>query len=166
MDEQNMSQEQAADLAALESMAGDQASEPQNSAVQVVHTVALEVEISGLLKMLAAVIRPALPSVADIYTESTCDSIGGVVAPVCRKHGWLQGGVGGKWGDELLCLAVVGPIAWATVEAARADLAALRARKRNSEPVDFTEQQSEGSAMQTPGADRVIVGAPIPDGDE
>jgi hypothetical protein len=126
------SSEQAADFAALQRMAAEGEAVPgaevqAGEAAPAPAGPPLSEEISGVLKLVAGMIKPALPTVAEIYTPEVCDSVGGAVGAVCDKHGWLQGGISGKYGEEIMCLAVVGPIAYATVEAAKSDIAARKA---------------------------------------
>ena len=46
------------------------------------------------------------------------------IAAVCNKHGWMQGGMMGRWGEEIACVAILGPLALQTVKGVKADLAA------------------------------------------
>ena len=119
--------EQAQDFAALERMAGE-AAPPGEAGAEAAEPARapLDAEISGLLQMLSKVVAPILPTVAEIYTAETCATIGAAIAPVCIKHRSMQDGIGGRYGEEILAAAVVLPIAWATVEAARGDLAARK----------------------------------------
>jgi len=122
-----MSAEQAQDRAALLAAVAGEApppgspeAEPQPPAVD------LAAELSGLLLTVSAVLKPALPSLATIYTEETCGAAGAAIAGVCNKHGWLQDGVMQGYGEEVTALMVCGPMAVATVVGVRADLAAKR----------------------------------------
>lgn len=133
--EPTLQAEQAADLRQLEAMAADAPQAPGMApeTAPAPEAPALDKELASVLLMVSKMVAPALPSVAAIYTPETCELIGGSVAAVCNKHGWLQGGIGGKYGEELMCLAVVGPIAWATVEAAKTD---IEARRKDAKPVE------------------------------
>ena len=71
---------------------------------------ALAKEISDLLTMLVTVAAPALPRVAALYSPATCTAVGGAVAPVCVKRGWLANGIGGKWGEEITAGLVLLPL--------------------------------------------------------
>ena len=124
--------EESADLMNLEAMAaGDpqavvQPVEGEAEAVQV--RAPLAEELAGMLMMLSGMASPLFPSLAKIYTPETCAAVGGAIAPVCDKYGWLQNGMGGEWGPEIMCVAVVGPIGYATVLAVKNDIAARDAK--------------------------------------
>jgi hypothetical protein len=91
-------------------------------------------EIAGAVSMVASILRPVLPSVAALYPPEVAGAVGGAVAEVCKKHGWLQDGFMGPWKEELACLMIVGPLAWATYDAGKRDMAAMRA-KNGTAPV-------------------------------
>lgn len=158
-----VSGEQASDLAALQRMAaeGEQA-QAQGQGEQVTQSAPLHEEVGGLLKMMAAMVKPALPSVSAIYTDEVCGAVGNAVAPVCQKYGWLQGGIGGQYSAEILCLAVVGPLAWATVQAAKSDLAAGRAKQIESKPTnEIAAPKTDDGKPVEPGAATVQIGAAV-----
>lgn len=127
--------EQAADLAALQAAA---ASEGATSGVaKATSGVAAEEsgpdlahEIAGLVKVAVAALSPIYPSLAGIYTEETTAAASNAIAIVCRKHGWLAGGMMGNWGEEIACVAIVGPLALATYQGISADMATKRATKK------------------------------------
>lgn len=126
---QEMSAEQSADLNALkysaqqstqamqELQAGQEPEpEPQGPT--------LAEEVSGMLTLLVGMLGPIFPSLAAIYTEQVIQSVGVAVQPVCDKHGWLQGGIGGKYGEEIMALVVLAPLTYATYSGITADIAA------------------------------------------
>jgi len=162
--------EEAADLRALErAAAADPAGEPGDVPEGQDGPIAppLSQELAGMLLMLSKVVAPILPSVAAIYTEEACEAIGAAVAPVCEKHGWLQNGVGGQWGEEIMCLVVVGPMAYATYVAANNDIQAVRERKR-AEAIKRGEviladdpAKAPPGALRMPGSDTVTFGAAV-----
>lgn len=162
---QTVQAEQAADLAALQAAAVEGQTAPGTPGAEAPVAPALEKELAGLLLMVSAMLKPALPSVAAIYTQETCEAVGLHVANVCNKHGWLQGGIGGKYGEEIMCLAVVGPIAWATVEAAKTDIQARKATaKKSAGTSGGADIEAKPVAFQAnPNQDgkAVTVGAPI-----
>lgn len=122
----------------------------------------LDVELSGMLLMLSKVLSPAFPSIATIYTEESCRLVGEAVAGVCEKYGWLQGGVGGEYGPEIMCLVVVGPIAFATYGAVQGDIAARRPQKgAPGDPDKQVRVQAPPGTLRAPGADTVTVGVPV-----
>jgi len=122
----------------------------------------LDKEIAGLVLMLSKMLTPAFPSIGRIYTDEVCDSVGAAVAPVCDKYGWMQDGVGGEYGPEIMCVCVVGPLAFATYTAVQNDLAERRAKDRTKgEPGQLERPQPAPGALRTPGSDTVTVGAVI-----
>jgi len=122
----------------------------------------LDAEIAGMVLMLSKVLAPAFPSIAAIYTEEACNTLGLAVAPVCEKYGWMQGGIGGEYGPEIMCLCVAGPMAFATYAAVQNDIAERRAKERadkgGNEPKAL---QPAPGVLRVPGSDTVTFGAPI-----
>lgn len=142
--------EQAADLAALQAMA---TGEPgQAVAVQEQEQgPTLQEEIAAAMGMAVAMLGPVFPSLRTIYTPETMGAASGAIAAVCDKHGWLDGGFMGQYGPEIACLAIVGPLGFATYQGVRGDLAEM-AKKR---PIDATAK--EGVDLSAP------VPAPAPE---
>lgn len=158
--------EAASELRALELAASqdpnDQPPPPDPNAPPPVVLPALNEELAGMLLMMSKVIAPAFPSVAAIYTDEVCGSVGMAVAGVCDKYGWLQGGVGGEYGPELMCLCVVGPIAFATYGAVQGDIAARKAKERPKGPDGQPAKETPpAGAYRPPGSDTVSFGAPV-----
>lgn len=155
--------EQAAELAALEGLVKAAPAVPvpgEEQKPEAVPRPPLEQEIAGMLLMVTGILGPILPTVAKIYSKETCEAIGQAVAPVCKKHGWLQEGIGGKWGEEIMALVVVGPIGWATIEAAKADIAART--KAPEKPAQGQLPLQEKTPVPVKGGTgEFIVGAPI-----
>lgn len=163
--------EAAADLKALQRMANaDPGAQPDPEEVAAEQArPALDQEIAGALMMLAKMAGPMFPSVAEVYTDETCAAVGAAVAPVCDKYGWLQGGIGGEYGPEIMCLVVVGPMAYATYAAVQKDLEAKAAEKRRRAAergqvpqVAAPRPKDPPGTLQTPGSDTVSFGAPVP----
>lgn len=117
--------EQAADLAALTAQAAPVPA-PGAAATEAAAPQGPDLagEIAGLVTAAVTVLAPMFPSLPTIYTPQTTQAAAAAVAAVCNKHGWAQGGLMGKWGEEIACLAVVGPLAFATYQGIAADLAA------------------------------------------
>lgn len=138
------SAEQDADLAALKAMA---TGEP-GQAVAVVEEEkgpTLQEEIAGAMGMVVSILGPIFPSLKTIYTPEAMGAASGAIAGVCDKHGWLGGGLMGRYGEEIACLAIVGPLGFATWQGVRADLAEM-AKKR---PVDAVEKK-DGADLTAP----------------
>ncbi len=157
-----LSSERAADFAALDRAAREQeqTAAADGGEVDAAPVIDLGKEIAGALLVVSKMIGPMFPSVAAIYSEEMCLAVGGSMVPVCEKYGWLQGGIGGKYGPEIACLAVVGPLAWMTVEAAKADIAARRPAKPENLGLDFEAAPVQGAAA-APGQKTVTFGAPV-----
>lgn len=126
---QDMHPEQAADLAALQSEAGtEEQAMPQGQQEAPGQDVAAE--IAGLVTMLVAGLKPALPSLEKIYTKETTETAAAAIAAVCNKHGWLQGGLFGEWGVEVAAAGVLLPLGIATAKAVKADIFAAKEKTR------------------------------------
>lgn len=162
--EQAMNPEQAADFAALAAAANDAPAAPGAAVEQAAPepmAAPLNEEIAGLLQALSAVAAPMFPSLADIYTPQQCASIGAALAPVCHKHGWLQDGVGGKWGEEIMALAVVGPVAFQTYAAIRHDIDAKQAQQGQKSGAGGVLPAPAGESLPDSGK-TVTVGTVVP----
>ncbi|CDN87496.1 hypothetical protein [Hydrogenophaga intermedia] len=133
------SDEQAADLAALEAAAGQGGAPGQALATQEQEPKGptLQEEIAGLMGMVVAVLSPALPSLKTIYTPEAIGAASGAIGALCEKHGWLGDGLMGQYGAEIACVAVVGPLAWATYNGVSADLAEWKKRR----PIEATAKE-------------------------
>lgn len=166
--------EASADLLNLESMAAGDPQAPKPDAAEAEPVEAprapLAEELAGLLMMLAGMASPLFPSLVKIYTPETCAAVGGAIAPVCDKYGWLQNGMGGEWGPEIMCVAVVGPIGYATVLAVKNDIAARDAKnprkvaeegEKKIRSSDMLEAPSAPPEQSGPGAKTVTIGTVI-----
>lgn len=150
--------EQAADLAALESMAGEGA-QPVGEVQEVAAAPDLAGELGGAITMAVGMLGPMFPSVQRIYTPEVVTAVSGSVAAVCNKHGWLQDGLMGRYGEEIGCLAVVGPVAVMTYKGIQADIAA----RQPAQPVAGAGELNLSAPVPTEqaGAKTVSVGAAI-----
>ncbi|MCK9991403.1 MAG: hypothetical protein RugAbin2_02417 [Rugosibacter sp.] len=126
-----MSAEQAADLAALESDAVGQGVAPEQPGAMV--EVGLGQELAGIATALLAVASPMFPSLKPIYTPEVIGAASEAIAGVCKKHGWLSGGVMGEYAEEITALVVCGPLAFATMQAVKVDLARMKAGETETE---------------------------------
>lgn len=108
-------------------------------------------EIAAGIAAIVAALAPAMPTVAALYPPETREAVGQSIAEVCRKHGWLSGGLFGDYGAEIACAATVLPLAFATVAAYRHDRAAWE-RARNGQPAasDAPSARSEPSGGGEP----------------
>lgn len=161
---EGMSSEQAADLAALRAAAAPVA-QPGQVVEAEPERPDLGTEIAGAVTMAVALLGPIYPSLREIYTPETTQAAAGAVAAVCNKHGWLQGGMMGEYGEEITCLLIVGPLALATYKGVQADNAA-RAKtepaKEGGELLDLSAPAAPaGPAPGEPvGQKTVTFGAP------
>lgn len=144
-EEPTASAEQAADLAALQTMA---AGEPagQLQTVTEPEGPTLQEELAAAMGMAVAMLAPMFPSLRGIYTPETMGAASGAIAAVCEKHGWMQDGFMGQYGPEIACIAIVGPLGFATYQGVRGDLAAMA----KSKPIDATAKEPGGIDLAAP----------------
>lgn len=116
--------------------ANDPAAAPEPEAVRI----DVAAEVAALLKAVAGILAPAFPSLATIYTDATCKQLGDAAAPVMDKYGLTVGGLFDRWGAEITLAATALPVALATWQGVKADIAARNA------PVSKTEPAPEASA--------------------
>lgn len=161
--------EESAHLARLNAGAAQTDAEP-NDGPHLVDTagppaVNLEAELSALVRVAVAVLGPIFPSLREIYTNDTIQTVGAVVAPVCRKRGWLANGVGGKYAEEMAACAVLAPIAAATYAGITADLAVRKAAQRKEPETlpDLTAQAVAAPSAEPIPEKRVTFGATQPE---
>lgn len=142
-----LSEEQAADLGALQLAAGG--AEPPPGAEPEPQGPDVAKEIAGMMIVLVQTLKPAFPSLSEIYTEETVGAASTAIAAVCNKHGWLGGGLFGQWGEEIACLAVVGPLAFATYQGVSGDIEKIKA-KRQQQQGPRTAQPLAGPDLSAP----------------
>lgn len=121
------------DILLSEAIAVDAVNAPpavEQVAAEPVQPVNEAAEIVGLLTILAGLFTPVFPSLAKIYTPQTVQSLADAAVPVMQKRGWTTGEFLGKWAAELALAAVAVPVALATVQGVRADLAAAKATEK------------------------------------
>lgn len=128
MSEENetVAPEQAADLAALTAAASGgevKATDTATDGGQLQPQLAEE--LAGMIAMAVATLAPMFPSLKKTYTQEVTATAAGAIAAVCNKHGWMQGGMFGEFGEEVACIAIVGPLAFSTYTGIRADLQAM-----------------------------------------
>jgi hypothetical protein len=121
--------------------------------------LSLSAEIAGLVSVAVATLGPLFPSLKDTYTPEVTQAASEAIARVCEKHGWLQNGMMGKWGEEIACAAIVGPLAFQTYQGIRAD---LEARKPPSEAarLEFPDLSAK-APTEAPGAKGVTFSEPV-----
>lgn len=138
-----------AEAAALESEA---APSPAAADAAAAEGHDLPAEVAALLKTTAAMLAPMFPSLAEVYTDATCQQLGTAAAPVMEKYGLSVGGIFDRWGAEITLAATALPVAVATYQGVKADLSA---RKKPAVPAaaPYNEQNSTSgsSAQAMPG---------------
>jgi hypothetical protein len=79
------------------------------------------------VEMILATAVPVLgklyPSLVAVYTPDACAAVAMSLGPVLAKYGINLKEWGGKYQEEIGALFVCGPIAWATVQGIKADIA-------------------------------------------
>lgn len=152
------SSEQAADFAALQAAAGPGPDEVAAEEQQEQARPDLAVEIAGLVQAAVGMLAPMFPSLPGIYTPEATQAASVAVAGVCHKHGWMQGGVMGRWGEEIACVAIVGPLAFATYQGVKSDIADRQPVERIGGPDLSAPVPVAGPAPSK----AVTFGAPVP----
>lgn len=154
--------EQAADLAALQAAAAATDTPPATIEGDQAEGVRpdLATEIGGLVTVAVATLGPIFPSLKETYTPEVTQAAAQAIAAVCNKHGWMQGGMMGKWGEEIACAAIVGPLAFQTYQGIKADLAA-RAPAKPAERIAGPDMAAT-VPTEAPGQQTVTFGAPAP----
>lgn len=113
-------------------------------------------EVSALLLAVAGILTPAFPSLARIYDEPTCKRLGAATAPVLEKYGVSVGGLFDRFGAEISLIATAFPVAVATVQGVKSDLAARRQAappERVPHPGDFVPPHAGAYAQERAGGD-------------
>ena len=136
--------EAAGDVAAAQAEAAP-------AAPQVDPVAALAAEISGLAQGIVAMLTPALPSLATIYTPPAVGAAAHALAAVCVKHGWLAGGVMGEYQEEIMALMICGPLALATAGGVRADLARMKAQAGEGAALPAADAPESSPALEGGG---------------
>lgn len=149
--------EQAADLAALQASANEQAQAQAQALAEPQPEPGpdLAKEIAALVGVAVATLGPLFPSLRTTYTPEVTQAAAQAIAGVCNKHGWLSGGMMGKWGEEIACIAIVGPLAYQTAQGIKADMAA-----REAKPGETKQLAAPKVPSEVPGQNTVTFGAP------
>lgn len=116
-------------------------------------------EVAALLQTVAGLFSPLFPCLASIYTPDTCRRLGDAAAPVMDKYGWSVGGLFERWGAEITLAATAFPVAMATWQGVKADLAAKRAPKAEPSPAtgNYAAERADGAPVPAPA---LVIGAP------
>jgi len=161
-EEGEMPPEQAADFAALQAAARVGAVEEGQAQGQVEEVkIDLATEIKSLTLAFVAMAAPILPSLKRIYTEETTEQAAAAVAAVCEKHGWAPGGLMGEWGVEIGAAVVLLPLAFATVQGVKTDIANNKEAERKPATVPQVEVVQKAAPVESATFGEVVpAGAP------
>lgn len=160
MSTENMSAEQAADLAALEAQIHDEQTATASAPGEAQPAAPdLAAEVGSIILIAVNTLKPALPSLGEIYTDETVGAASQAIAAVCNKHGWLSGGLFGEYGEEVACAAVILPLGFATWKGVQGDVE--RAKARHAKQID-APTPGDLSNVPSPDQKTVIIGQPVP----
>lgn len=152
--------EQAADLAALQFAAAGAPLPVTVTATEQAPKIDLAAELAGLMALTVGTIGPMFPSLRTIYTDDTMQAASAAIASVCNKHGWMQDGVGGRFGEEIAAAFVLGPLAWATYAGIKGDLAAM-ARDKKPEAAQIAMDGAPVNSGAGDGSPHVTIGGQV-----
>ncbi len=144
---QDMSAEQRADFAALQAQAAGAPPVPGTEPQPQETGPDLAQELAGLITVATVTLRPLFPSLEATYTPEVTQAAAGAIAAVCNKHGWMQGGMMGEWGEEIACAAIVGPLAFSTYQGIRAD---IEARTKTAKQIEARTLRQDGPELEAP----------------
>lgn len=89
-------------------------------------------QVAMILGLAVPILGQMFPSIIEVYTPEAQAAVAGTVGPVLSKYGVDLGDMGSKWGPEIACVVVCGPIAMATYKGINADLAAAAAKNKQA----------------------------------
>ncbi len=145
---------QAADLAALaanaqtgEAPAGAPGSEQQIQEQKAPMNLAKEFEMG--IQFFRSFFSPIFPSLKTIYTDEVVLMVSGSVAEVCNKHNWLQDGFLGPYKEEIGCAVVVLPLALATYQGIKGDIASMQAKKDAQDHAKIDQAQVQAQQVSS-----------------
>ncbi|MEH6434236.1 hypothetical protein [Massilia sp. DD77] len=109
--------------------------------------------VAMILGVSVPILSKLYPSLAEVYTPEACEAVSASLGPVLAKYNVNLAEWGGKYQEEIGALFVCGPIAWATVQGVKADIAARAASKplEHSKPSRPAEVVTAGGAALKPG---------------
>jgi hypothetical protein len=157
---EKMSAEQAADLARLEGMAADGQPGPEQGPEQGPPQADHVESLAGLITI-GGMVAGGLGyrRVSELWQPDTCRGLAEKVVPVLEKYPWGARVLGfletGAGVEEVALAMYAAPLAYATIQAARADDAERAARRRQArEPEQAVEtiDAAPAQAQDNPGA--------------
>ena len=147
-----MNPEQAADLAALEAMATPASTPGQPSDAPTLQPgrPELQAELQALFTLAAQTIGTVYPSVKQTCDQPAIDALAAVWAAVCNKRGWLMGGIGGEYAEELAAAAVTLPLGFGIYKGIQADIASRKRVEKKTDAIDAPAMPAEPVAPVEP----------------
>lgn len=85
--------------------------------------------VEMILGVSVPILSKLYPSLESVYTPEACAAVAASLGPVLAKYNVNLSEWGGKYQEEIGALFVCGPIAWATVQAVKTDVAARAGAK-------------------------------------
>jgi len=113
-------------------------------------------ELSGLLTIVSSMFAPVFPSLTKIYTPETISSIATAAVPVMTKRGWSVSVLLGQYAEEVALLVVAAPVALATYQGIKSDIAAKN-KEAQAPQAPHALEAGEGAASINPAS----VNAPV-----
>jgi hypothetical protein len=92
--------------------------------------------VGMMLGLAVPILSKLYPSLEKVYTEEAQGQIAASVGPLLAKHNVNLADWGSSYKEEIGALFVCGPIAWATVQAVKADIAARNPAKAVAAPAE------------------------------
>jgi hypothetical protein len=115
-------------------------------------SAAVAVDNAEQIRMILDLALPLLgsmyPSLNDVYTEAARGAVAASLARVLTKYGININDWGGRYKEEIGALMVCGPIAWATVQAVKSDIAA----REKQPPKELPKPDAQYEAVRVPEA--------------
>lgn len=153
-----VSQEQAADLRALQAAAIEGADVIEQQKGEAENTASAIDETKAVIGVALGLLVPVLPYLGEIYTDEVQGRIAAAYVPVAEKYGWQTGGgIFERYGAEIMLAATVLPVAVQT-RAAHGAWVAQRERE---------QKQAEGkpvAAVESKPAQSIQFGTAVPEG--
>lgn len=151
----------AAEAAAIDAQASAATDPPGAPEAEAPAAPDVQAEVAALLQAVAGMLAPMFPSLATIYTPDTCRRLGESAAPVMDKYGLSVGGLFERWGAEITLAATAFPVALATWQGIKADIAARRhAPMPQPAPPAAGKYAAERAADPAAPAAALVIGAP------
>lgn len=110
--------------------------------------------VSMIMALAVPILSKLYPSLAEVYTPEACGQVAASLGPVLAKYGVNLEEWGGRYQEEIAALFVCGPIAWATVQGVKADIASRAPAKA----VQMDKAQQRVPVTPPPVMDHAVLG--------